>query len=75
MSSLVKDVITSEPFLAFLYRFIRAYSATFRYSIENEEPWMDYLNGAGACSCAAGTSSSSPPYGISRPCRRTGRPS
>ncbi len=48
MSSLVKGVITSEPFLAFLYRFIRAYSATFRYSIENEAPWMDYLEQGGS---------------------------
>jgi len=32
---------------SFLYYFIRAYSSTFRLSIENEKPWMDHLQHGG----------------------------
>ena len=42
-----KDIITSEVFLSFLYRFIRIYSATFRYTITHENEWMDYLKQGG----------------------------
>lgn len=31
----------------FLYYFIRAYSSTFRLRVENEKPWMDYLQNGG----------------------------
>jgi lysophospholipid acyltransferase (LPLAT)-like uncharacterized protein len=47
MSSLLKNTLTSEPFLALLYRFIRAYGATFRLEVKNERPWMDYLQQGG----------------------------
>jgi len=42
-----KDIITSEVFLSFLYRFIRIYSTTFRYTITREIEWMDYLKQGG----------------------------
>lgn len=41
-------IITSGPGLTFLYRFIRAYSRTFRLTVENEKPWMEYLQNGGA---------------------------
>jgi len=41
-------LFTSKPFIFFLYRFVRAYSRTFRLKIENEKDWMDYLNNGGA---------------------------
>ncbi len=47
MASRMKDIMISETFLSFLYWFIRAYSATFRYTIENENAWMSYLNQGG----------------------------
>ena len=31
----------------FLYRLIRAYSLTFRFTVENEQPWMEHLRGGG----------------------------
>jgi len=40
-------IITSETFIACVYRFIRLYSATFRLTVENERPWMDHLSGGG----------------------------
>ena|GEM_PF-4223270 len=40
--------ITSNLGLSFLYRFIRAYSWTFRLKVENETQWMDYLKSGGA---------------------------
>ena len=39
--------ITSNPGLSFLYRFIRAYSWTFRLAVENEKPWMEHLQSGG----------------------------
>lgn len=45
MSKKYLVVVKSKPFLSFLYRFIRAYSWTFRLTVENEEAWMDYLKG------------------------------
>lgn len=39
--------ITSEPFINFLYRFIMAYSRTFRLRIENEKEWVKYLKNGG----------------------------
>ncbi len=47
MPSLQKKVLTSETFLALLYRFVRAYSATFRFAVVNEKPWMDCLQQGG----------------------------
>ncbi|HOO36949.1 MAG TPA: lysophospholipid acyltransferase family protein [Deltaproteobacteria bacterium] len=47
MSSLLKAALTSEPFHTFLYRFIRVYSSTFRFSVVNEKPWMEYLQQGG----------------------------
>ena len=47
MSKRIDAVITSRPFLAFLYRFIRAYAWTFRLEVENEAPWMAYHRNGG----------------------------
>jgi len=43
----MKDLLTTRLFLAFLYRFIRLYSFTFRLRIENEEEWLAYFNQGG----------------------------
>jgi hypothetical protein len=45
--SLKNRLVTSDMILALLYRFIRAYSWTFRLRIENEKEWMDYHAGGG----------------------------
>ena len=47
MSRKTDIVILSKPFLAFLYRFIRAYAWTFRLEVENEAPWMAHLQNGG----------------------------
>lgn len=47
MSRNTDIVILSKPFLAFLYRFIRAYAWTFRLEVENEAPWMAHLQNGG----------------------------
>jgi len=47
MSSIMKNVMTSRPFTALLYRFIRIYSLTLRFVVVNEEPWMQYLQNGG----------------------------
>jgi lysophospholipid acyltransferase (LPLAT)-like uncharacterized protein len=47
MSKRIDKILTSKPFIAFLYRFIRLYSATFSLSVENESPWMDHLKNGG----------------------------
>lgn len=47
MSKRIDAVITSRLFLAFLYRFIRAYAWTFRLEVENETPWMAYHQSGG----------------------------
>jgi lysophospholipid acyltransferase (LPLAT)-like uncharacterized protein len=53
MSKVIDAVITSKPFLAFLYRFIRAYAWTFRLEVENEAPWMAFhRNGGRVLLCA-----------------------
>lgn len=53
MSKKIDTILTSKPFIGFLYRFIRLYSATFHLSIENESPWMDHLkNGGHVLLCA-----------------------
>ena len=39
--------ITSDLGLSLLYRFIRAYSWTFRLTVENEKTWTDYLKNGG----------------------------
>ncbi|MCX5818677.1 MAG: lysophospholipid acyltransferase family protein [Deltaproteobacteria bacterium] len=53
MSKRIDAVITSRPFLAFLYRFIRAYAWTFRLEVENETPWMAFhRNGGRVLLCA-----------------------
>jgi lysophospholipid acyltransferase (LPLAT)-like uncharacterized protein len=43
----IDRIITSEWFIAFLYRFNRIYSGTFRLTIENEKKWLDFLNAGG----------------------------
>ncbi|MDO9514742.1 MAG: lysophospholipid acyltransferase family protein [Syntrophales bacterium] len=40
-------IITSNPFVAFLYQFVCLYSFTFRLTVENEQTWMDYIKGGG----------------------------
>ncbi|MBF0204824.1 MAG: lysophospholipid acyltransferase family protein [Desulfamplus sp.] len=38
-----KFIIYTKPFIAFVYFFIRAYSMTFRFKVENEERWQNHL--------------------------------
>lgn len=38
-----QNLITRKWFIDFVYYFIRAYSSTFRFRVENEERWMDIL--------------------------------
>jgi hypothetical protein len=46
-------LLTSELFISFFYRFVQAYSLTFRLKVENEKEWMDYLeNGNSVLLCA-----------------------
>ncbi len=40
-------ILRTKAFHAFLYRFVRLYSATFRIRIDNENGWMDHLNSGG----------------------------
>jgi hypothetical protein len=47
MAKRPRPFVTSRPALDFLYHFIRAYSATFRFTVENERKWMDSLRGGG----------------------------
>jgi len=47
-SNMLNTFITSKPFLAFLYRFIRLYSRTFRLRIENETTWREYHKEGGS---------------------------
>jgi len=47
MSNRINAVVTSKPFLAFLYHFIRAYAWTFRLEVENEAPWMAFHRDGG----------------------------
>jgi lysophospholipid acyltransferase (LPLAT)-like uncharacterized protein len=43
MTKKIDRILTSGFFLCFLYRFIRAYSFTFRTAVENEAAWMELL--------------------------------
>lgn len=43
----VSAFLTSKIFIQFLYRIVRIYSWTFRLTIENERPWLDYVNAGG----------------------------
>lgn len=47
MAFKLRDIVTTKWFHAFLYRFIRLYSSTFRMKVENEGEWMDYHQGGG----------------------------
>jgi len=47
MKSGMVKFLTSDMFSRFLYRFVRAYSATFRLTVENEKPWLDYVDEGG----------------------------
>ena len=42
-----KNILTTDLFISFLYRFIRLYSATFRLEIKNEKEWMDIFREGG----------------------------
>jgi lysophospholipid acyltransferase (LPLAT)-like uncharacterized protein len=39
--------LTSKTFIHILYRFIRAYSWTFRLKVENEKPWLEHVDAGG----------------------------
>lgn len=39
--------VITDKLQDFLYHFIRAYSWTFRFRIENENPWLEYLQNGG----------------------------
>jgi len=41
------QIITSRPFVWFLYHFIRTYSSTFRLTIENEGAWRTHISEGG----------------------------
>ena len=43
-----KRLLKSELFISFVYRFIRAYSWTFRLRIENEKEWMAHIHSGGS---------------------------
>jgi lysophospholipid acyltransferase (LPLAT)-like uncharacterized protein len=47
MSKISKKTISSPWFQGFVYRFIRMYASTFRFTVENEEEWMNYLKNGG----------------------------
>ena len=47
MTKKMRPFFTSRPVLYLLYRFIRVYSMTFRFSVENEQEWMDYMRRGG----------------------------
>ncbi len=48
-----KNIIRTNLFHSFLYRFIRLYSSTFRIKVENEKEWIDFLyNGGRVLLCA-----------------------
>lgn len=47
MIKTIKDHITSAPVLSILFVLLRAYSRTFRLSVENEKEWLDYLDNGG----------------------------
>ena len=44
----IDRLITSKFSLALLYHFIRTYSWTFRFHVENEQDWMTYHRNGGA---------------------------
>jgi lysophospholipid acyltransferase (LPLAT)-like uncharacterized protein len=44
----IDQLITSKFSLALLYHFIRTYSWTFRFRVENEQDWMTYHRKGGA---------------------------
>lgn len=39
----IRNLITSKTFIYILYRIVRTYSWTFRLTVENEKPWLDYV--------------------------------
>jgi lysophospholipid acyltransferase (LPLAT)-like uncharacterized protein len=47
MSKKIDIILTSRPFIGFLYHFIQIYSGTLRLNVENESPWMDHLQQGG----------------------------
>jgi len=52
MSNIINTFITSSPFLAFLYLFIRFYSWTFRLQVVNEGAWKEcHKNGGTVLLC------------------------
>lgn len=40
-------IITSIPVLSFVYGLARLYSATFRFTVENEKQWLDHIHNGG----------------------------
>ena len=47
MASGFRKILKTRFFHAFLYRFIRLYSSTFRIQVENEKQWMEHLGNGG----------------------------
>ncbi|OHE30928.1 MAG: hypothetical protein A3J94_06580 [Syntrophus sp. RIFOXYC2_FULL_54_9] len=47
MPKKIDIILTSQPFIGFLYHFIRLYSWTLRLTVENETPWRDHLKQGG----------------------------
>ena len=42
-----KSILTSPLMATLLYRLVRTYCLTFRLEVENEQPWLDYLDSGG----------------------------
>lgn len=47
MRAMIKSLLTYPCVTVLLYRIVRAYSRTFRFTVENEETWITYLQGGG----------------------------
>ena len=47
MGKMAKKTIQSNGFQALVYRLIRLYAATFRFTVENEDQWMRYVEQGG----------------------------
>ena len=43
----IKSLLTHPCVTGLLYRIVRAYCRTFRFTVENEETWLAYLQGGG----------------------------
>lgn len=47
MRAKIRSILTLPRAATLLYRLARAYCLTFRFTVENETPWLNYLNEGG----------------------------